>query len=113
MSWLIIVLGIIGLTVLIFLVWRLVSHRRELPCPVWLHWMVEMDNPFTRTNRAAVIIEHLDLKPGMKALDFGCGPGRVTIPMAERVERAGPGDSGRSPARYASTSTGKSACQVS
>ena len=82
-------LGILLLAILIALIWRLVSRRRELPCPVWLHWMVEMENPFTRVSRAAVIIEHLDLQPGMKALDFGCGPGRVTIPMAERVGSQG------------------------
>jgi ubiquinone/menaquinone biosynthesis C-methylase UbiE len=78
---------ILGATV--FLAWRLISRRRELPCPAWLGWMVEMDNPFTKTNRAHTIIEHLDLQPGMKALDFGCGPGRVTVPMAERVGAAG------------------------
>ena len=51
--------------------------------------MVELDNPFTETNRAEVIIQHLDLQPGMNALDFGCGPGRLTIPMAEKVGAQG------------------------
>jgi ubiquinone/menaquinone biosynthesis C-methylase UbiE len=50
---------------------------------------VELDNPFTETNRANIIIEHLDLHPGMNALDFGCGPGRLTIPLAERVGEQG------------------------
>jgi ubiquinone/menaquinone biosynthesis C-methylase UbiE len=77
----------IALTVflLIFIVWGLASKRQSLPCPVWLSWMVELDNPFTKTNRAEVIIQNLDLQPGMSALDFGCGPGRLTIPMAEKV----------------------------
>jgi ubiquinone/menaquinone biosynthesis C-methylase UbiE len=48
-----------------------------------------MDNPFTRISRAAVIAEHLDLEPGMVVLDFGCGPGRVTIPVAGLVGNAG------------------------
>jgi ubiquinone/menaquinone biosynthesis C-methylase UbiE len=78
-------LGIAGLLAFIFLGWRMASHRHALPCPVWLRWMVELDNPFTRTNRAATILEHLDLQPGMTVLDAGCGPGRLTIPLAQRV----------------------------
>jgi ubiquinone/menaquinone biosynthesis C-methylase UbiE len=46
---------------------------------------VELDNPFTETNRSDVIIQHLDLQPGMKVLDIGCGPGRLTIPVAKQV----------------------------
>ncbi len=48
--------------------------RASIPCPAWLSWLVERDNPFFRNNRADVIIEHLALQPGMKVLDFGCGP---------------------------------------
>ncbi|MQX37511.1 class I SAM-dependent methyltransferase [Roseospira navarrensis] len=68
-----------------FVAWGLLSKRHRLPCPSWLGWMVEMDNPFTRTNRAAFIVEALDLTPGMRVLDAGCGPGRLTIPLAEAV----------------------------
>lgn len=66
-------------------VWRLASRRQSLPCPVWLRWMVELDNPFTRTNRAAFIIEQLQPEQGMTILDAGCGPGRLTLPLAEKV----------------------------
>ena len=65
--------------------WRFASRRESLPCPVWLRWLVEIDNPFTRISRAAVIIEHLDVHPGMAVLDVGCGPGRLTLPLAKRV----------------------------
>jgi ubiquinone/menaquinone biosynthesis C-methylase UbiE len=51
--------------------------------------MVEIDNPFTRINRAAVILETLQLRPGMFMLDAGCGPGRLTIPAARMVEPGG------------------------
>jgi len=80
-----ILLSLVGLILLIAFVWRFTSRRYSLPCPSWLRWVVELDNPFTQTNRASVIIQHLDLQPGMKVLDVGCGPGRLTIPIAKQV----------------------------
>jgi SAM-dependent methyltransferase len=77
--------GIIVLILFVGLIWRLSSRRQSLPCPVWLRWLVEMDNPFAKTNRAAFIIRHLNLAPGMAVLDAGCGPGRLTIPAAREV----------------------------
>ena len=74
-----------GLFLLGSVIWRLASRRHSLPCPAWLRWFVELDNPFTKTNRAAVIIEHLDLAPGMSVLDAGCGPGRLAVPLAQHV----------------------------
>jgi ubiquinone/menaquinone biosynthesis C-methylase UbiE len=47
--------------------------------------MVELDNPFTKVNHARFIVEHLDLDPAMKVLDAGCGPGRLTLPLAQAV----------------------------
>jgi len=85
-----ILLGLFLLLLVIGAFWRLGSRRLSLPCPVWLRWLVELDNPFTKTNRAAVILQHLDLQPGMQVLDAGCGPGRLAIPAAQRV-----GDQGK------------------
>jgi SAM-dependent methyltransferase len=79
------IVGLLGLALLVTLGWRLYSNRHSLPCPAWLGWMVEMDNPFTKANRAHTIIEHLALAPAMKVLDAGCGPGRLTLPTAEAV----------------------------
>lgn len=71
--------------IIIWAGWRLASRRRSLPCPAWLRWFVELDNPFARTNRSSEIIQHLELASGMTVLDIGCGPGRVSIPAAQAV----------------------------
>src|SRR6516162_6859828 len=78
-----ILLGLIGLIGLVAVIWRVGSRRRSVPCPVWLRWLVELDNPFTKTNQAAVIVERLELEPGMAVLD--AGPGRLAIPIARQV----------------------------
>lgn len=80
-----IVPGLVILAFLIGIIWRFSSRRLTIPCPSWLSWMVELDNPFTKTNRANVIIGHLGLESGMKVLDAGCGPGRLTIPVAQKI----------------------------
>ena len=74
--------------VVAFCGWMVVSRRHRMPCPAWLAWLVELDNPFFKSIRADAIISRLDLAPGMRVLDLGCGPGRLTIPLAQAV---GPG----------------------
>jgi ubiquinone/menaquinone biosynthesis C-methylase UbiE len=84
-----IITAALTLAALILIASAVFWRRRALPCPFWLAWLVELDNPFFRNNRASVIVEHLDLRAGMRALDVGCGPGRVAIPMARKVGPAG------------------------
>ena len=77
------------LFLLVAVIWRFTSNRRLLPCPVWLRWLVELDNPFTKTNRAATILSNLNLRTGMSVIDIGCGPGRLTIPIAKSIGEKG------------------------
>src|SRR3989304_3662154 len=82
-------LGFVGVFILILFVWRLASRHCSLSCPSWLGWPVEIKSPFTETYDARAIVRHLDLRPGMKVLDVGCGPGRLAIPIAEAVGSTG------------------------
>lgn len=84
-----ILVAIVAFAASVAVTWRFASRRRSVPCPVWMRWLVELDNPFTKTNRAAVIVDHLGLQPGMAVLDVGCGPGRLTIPVGQVVGKQG------------------------
>jgi SAM-dependent methyltransferase len=81
--------GFICVIVIIAVIWRFSSVRSSIPCPAWLSWLVELDNPFLKNNSAHEIILHLSLCSGMKVLDFGCGPGRLTIPVARQIGSSG------------------------
>ncbi len=83
------VLTLTALTLIAVLGWSLHSRRHSIPCPSWLGWLIELDNPLFRNNRASAIVAGLGLRPGMAVLDVGCGPGRLAIPMAREVGPAG------------------------
>jgi ubiquinone/menaquinone biosynthesis C-methylase UbiE len=85
MHWILIAVAtLIAVFVVAPLGWRYASRRRTLPCPVWLSWL--LTSPLSpRDGGSAPILDRLDLKPGMRVLDVGCGPGRVSIPAAQRV----------------------------
>lgn len=75
---------LITLLLVIGLWWRGAVRLRFLPCPPWLSSFLE--NPYMdAVAGSSLIVDRLNLAPGMKILDVGCGVGRITIPAAERV----------------------------
>lgn len=64
------------------------QRRRPVPLPPLLSFLLE--NPVTdAVVGAPVLLERLDLRPGMRVLDAGCGPGRLTLPAARMVGENG------------------------
>lgn len=54
------------------------------PYPVWLSGL--LDNPLTESlSGIATVIDRAGVTKGMRVLDAGSGPGRLTIPLARRV----------------------------
>lgn len=64
--------------------WRWASRRRMLPCPSWLGWSLEggIADWFAGTKRT---LDLLNLRPGMRILEIGPGPGRLLLPAAKRI----------------------------
>src|SRR5262249_2132928 len=89
MTFVYVFVGLVCLIVLIGIVWSVLARSRQIPCHAWLSWLVELDSPLTRTTRAHAMIERSDVRPGVAVLDLGCGPGRPTVPLAQRVGEQG------------------------
>jgi ubiquinone/menaquinone biosynthesis C-methylase UbiE len=77
-----IVLGLIVAFAVYCLGWRWASRIWSLPCPSMS--AKRFDSPLlvglTRTT-----LDRLELRPGLKILEFGPGPGRLLIPAAQRI----------------------------
>jgi len=65
-------------------VWRWAS----LPCPWWMVPLLE--NPYFQVVAGAeLLMDRAGIGAGMRVLDAGCGPGRLTVSIAGRVGEAG------------------------
>ena len=76
-----IILGTVTLTGIGLLIRR---WYPRMPCPSSLSFLLE--NPFmNRVAGAQLLLDRAGITPGMRVLDVGCGPGRITLPAAQRV----------------------------
>jgi precorrin-6B methylase 2 len=84
---------LIGVVVVLFIAYS-IAHRlwrkksSPTPCPWFLRFLLE--NPLMNyLAGASVLIDRINLEPGMHLIDVGCGPGRLTIPFAKHVGHTG------------------------
>jgi ubiquinone/menaquinone biosynthesis C-methylase UbiE len=77
-------LVVIFLTCFVVLVWRFLVRRHNLPCPSALIWLLE-NRIMENAAGSAAIIQRAQIEVGMQVLDAGCGPGRITVPLAQHV----------------------------
>jgi hypothetical protein len=74
MQWMLItVLVLIAVFVAVQLWWRYASRRRNIPFPSCLSWL--LTNPLRPGVGSAIILDRLDLKPGMRVVAYpihGC-----------------------------------------
>jgi SAM-dependent methyltransferase len=79
-----VLLGVAGLAI----AGLLRQRQRPIPTPPPLTFLFE--NPLVEAFAGSVLlVGRLSLAPGMRVLDAGCGPGRLTIPVARAVEPTG------------------------
>jgi ubiquinone/menaquinone biosynthesis C-methylase UbiE len=64
--------------------WRWVPKRLAFPCPPQFIWLLE-NRAMERVAGGELLIARAGVAPGMEVLDAGCGPGRLTLPLAARV----------------------------
>lgn len=68
--------------------WRYASRVWQLPCPSLFAWSLE-GSLYDKWLKTSATLDCLELRPGMRVLEIGPGPGRLLIPAAARVQPGG------------------------
>lgn len=77
-------LALVALRITVNLGWRLASRRWSLPCPTAFAWVLEKRG-LQGILGTAKTLDRIGVRPGQRVLEIGPGPGRLLIPVAERV----------------------------
>jgi ubiquinone/menaquinone biosynthesis C-methylase UbiE len=72
----------IGVVALSLVTWRVLNYYYHLPCPPFFIFILE-SKLMDRVAGPEAIIQRAGIQPGMSVLDGGCGPGRLTVPIAK------------------------------
>ena len=68
--------------------WRVIRKHIAFPCPPQFIWLLE-NRAMERVAGGRLLLDRAGVEAGMEVLDAGCGPGRLTLPLAERVGARG------------------------
>jgi ubiquinone/menaquinone biosynthesis C-methylase UbiE len=83
-----IVVGVLLAVGVFTLGWRWASRKLSLPCPSLLAW--SLDNSIVQRSPLTLkTLDRLGVHPGEKVLEIGPGPGRLLIPVAQRIMPGG------------------------
>jgi ubiquinone/menaquinone biosynthesis C-methylase UbiE len=85
---LILMAGALGALLLFLVIWRGFSYLLSLPCPPGFIFILE-SRVMSMVAGPEALIARADIKPGMTVLDAGCGPGRLSIPVARYLGSEG------------------------
>ena len=76
--------ALLALRITVNLGWRLASRRWSLPCPTAFAWVLEKRG-LQGILGTAKTLDRIGVRPGQRVQEIGPGPGRLLIPVAERV----------------------------
>lgn len=77
----------VGLTAAALAVWWRRQRTEPRPFSARFSWVLSL--PGLEHTRTDLMLDRLGLEPGMRVLDAGAGPGRLSIPAAQRVAPGG------------------------
>ncbi len=78
----------VAVVVVSLMLFRWLARRHSTPCPAWLSVLLE--NPYMDAVAGSrLLLDRAGVELGMNVLDVGSGPGRLTLPAAQRVAPTG------------------------